>query len=307
MKLSCKLSLVNPHAILVLDWPGHESWWNSHANSRLSTLMQFLFSFDQDMRVDETLIQTLACQLSCNSCSRLTRTWELMKLSCKLSFVNPHAILVLVWPGHESWWNSHTNSRLSTLMQLLFSFDQDMRVDETLMQTLVCQPSCNSCSRLTRTSLLKKLSCKLSLAKSHATAVVLWPKTRMETLITKLFSIWPLNSPAKSGNSESFGFLVGKFPQWQKASFLLLILVRGILPILKVCKVTDKTEWKILIFWILTLDATKGTSHEQYYTLGIFIVSILVDHAFYNLRRSCYSCHIVTLKDSNSNSLIIHL
>ena len=26
----------------------------------------------------------------------------------------------------------HANSRLSTLMQLLFSFDQDMRVDETL-------------------------------------------------------------------------------------------------------------------------------------------------------------------------------
>ena len=30
--------------------------------------MQPLFSFDQDTRVDETLMQTLACQLSCNSC-----------------------------------------------------------------------------------------------------------------------------------------------------------------------------------------------------------------------------------------------
>ena len=29
-----------------------------------------------------------------------------------------------------------TNSRLSTLMQRLFSFDQDMRVRETLMQLL---------------------------------------------------------------------------------------------------------------------------------------------------------------------------
>ena len=159
MKLSCKLSLVSSRATLVLVWPGHESWWNSHVNSRLSTLMQLLFSFDQDtrvdetlmqtltflstlmqllfsfdqdMRVDETLMQTLACQLSCNSCSRLTRTWELMKLSCKLSLVNS-ATLVLVWPAHESWWNSHVNSRLSTLMQLLFSFDQDMKVDETLM------------------------------------------------------------------------------------------------------------------------------------------------------------------------------
>ena len=53
-----------------------------------STLMQLLFSFDQDMRVEKTLIQTLACQLS------------------------------------------------STLMQLLFSFDQDMRVEKTLIQTV---------------------------------------------------------------------------------------------------------------------------------------------------------------------------
>ena len=35
------------------------------------TLIQFLFSFDQEMRVDKTLMQTLACQLSCNSCSCL--------------------------------------------------------------------------------------------------------------------------------------------------------------------------------------------------------------------------------------------
>ena len=62
----------------------------------LSTLMQLLFSFDQDMRVDETLMQTHAYQLSCNSCSRLTRTRELMKLSCKLSLANSHATLVLV-------------------------------------------------------------------------------------------------------------------------------------------------------------------------------------------------------------------
>ena len=58
-----------------------------------STLMQLLFSFDQDMRVEKTLIQTLACQLS------------------------------------------------SILMQLLFSFDQDMRVEKTLIQTLACQLS----------------------------------------------------------------------------------------------------------------------------------------------------------------------
>ena len=102
-----------------------------HANSRLSTLMQLLFSFDQ----------TLACQLSCNSCSRLTRTWVDETLM--------------------------QNSRLSTLMQLLFSFDLDTRVVETLMQTHACQLSCNSCSRLTRTWELMKLSCKLSLVSSY--------------------------------------------------------------------------------------------------------------------------------------------
>ena len=62
---------------------------NSH-----TTLIQLLFSFDQDMRVEKTLIQTLASQLS------------------------------------------------STLMQLLFSFDQDTRVEKTLIQTLVSQLSC---------------------------------------------------------------------------------------------------------------------------------------------------------------------
>jgi hypothetical protein len=140
-KLSCKLSLLNSHATLVLIWPGHESWENSHANSRFSTLMQLLVAFDWGMRVEKTLMQTLASQLSCNSCSHLTRTWELRKLSCKLSLLNSHATLVLNWPRYESWENSHANSRFSTLMQLLFSFDRDMRVEKTLMQTLVSQLS----------------------------------------------------------------------------------------------------------------------------------------------------------------------
>ena len=50
--------------------------------------MQLLFSFDQDMRVEKTLKQTLACQLS------------------------------------------------STVMQLLFSFGQDMRVVKELLKQL---------------------------------------------------------------------------------------------------------------------------------------------------------------------------
>ena len=54
-KLSCKLSLVNSHA----------------------TLVPVLVV---DTRTEKTLVQTHACQLSCNSCSRLTRTRELRKL-----------------------------------------------------------------------------------------------------------------------------------------------------------------------------------------------------------------------------------
>ena len=58
-----------------------------------STLMQLLFSFDQDMRVEKTLKQTLTSQLS------------------------------------------------STLIQLSFSFGQDMTVERTLVVTLSCRLS----------------------------------------------------------------------------------------------------------------------------------------------------------------------
>ena len=88
----------------------------------LSTLMQLLFSFDEDMRVEKTLIQTLAFQLS------------------------------------------------STLMQLLFSFDEDMRVEKTLIQTLACQLSLNLMQLLVsfdqdmrvEKTLIQTLACQLS-------------------------------------------------------------------------------------------------------------------------------------------------
>ena len=65
----------------------------SHKNSPLSILKQLLFSFDQDMGVEKTLIQTLSCQLS------------------------------------------------STFMQLLFSFEQELGVEKTLIETLTCKHS----------------------------------------------------------------------------------------------------------------------------------------------------------------------
>jgi hypothetical protein len=134
-----------------------------------STIMQLLFSFDSGIRVEKTLMQTLASQrlsltlMQLYSCSRLTAAWELRKLSCKLSLLNgshqlAHATtLVLVWQRHESNdWNSHANSRFSMALIdshatiLLFSFDSGMRVEKTLMQTLTSQLAH---SRLTRAHL----------------------------------------------------------------------------------------------------------------------------------------------------------
>jgi hypothetical protein len=80
----------------------------------LSTLMQFLFLFDRGTRVEKTLMQILASQLSYTSWSLLTGAWELRKLSSKLSLHYSHVTLGLTWPGYESWENSHANSHLST-------------------------------------------------------------------------------------------------------------------------------------------------------------------------------------------------
>ena len=78
--------------------------------------MQLLFFYNQDMKVKETLIETLACQLSSTVIQLLFSFDQDMRvgkifmqtLACQLS---------------------------STLMQLLFSFDQDMRVEKTIIET----------------------------------------------------------------------------------------------------------------------------------------------------------------------------
>ena len=119
--------------------------------------MQLLSSFDETgelRKLSCTLSLVNSHQLSCNSCSRLTR--------------------------QESRENSHANSRLptlikaSTLTQLFFPFDRGMTVEKSFMQTLDCQLSCNSCSRLTGTRELRKLSCTVNsrfstVISSHAT------------------------------------------------------------------------------------------------------------------------------------------
>ena len=62
-------------------WPGHRNW------QTLSYKFSLLSSYN----------------LSCNSCSRLTRTWQLRKLLHRLSLVNSHATLVHFWQRHESY------------------------------------------------------------------------------------------------------------------------------------------------------------------------------------------------------------
>ena len=151
-----------------------------------STLMQLLFSFDWDTRVEKTLMQTLACQLSCNSCSRLTGTRELRKLSCKLSLVNSHQLswkLSLVNSHQLSWKLSLVNShQLSWKLSLVNSHQLSWKLSLVNSHQL----SCNSCSRLTGTRELRKLSCKLSLVNSHATLVpVLVVDTRTEKTLVQ--------------------------------------------------------------------------------------------------------------------------
>jgi hypothetical protein len=105
-----------------------ESWWEFVlvclviCNQRSSNVVQLLFSFDRGTRIEKTLVQYLAWQLSCNSCSRLTEAQELRKLSWKLSLGNSHQLS-------------------STLMQPLFSFDRGTSVKKILMQTLASQHS----------------------------------------------------------------------------------------------------------------------------------------------------------------------
>jgi hypothetical protein len=155
--MSRRLSGINSHATPVLVCrPGHGSWENSHANSRLSTLMQLLFSFDRGVRVEKTLMQTLASQLSSTLMQLLFSFDRGMRVEKTLI-------------------QTIASQLSSTLMQLLFSFDLDMRVEKTLMQTFASQLSCNSRSRLTGAWELRKLSCKLSLLNSRATLVLVWP------------------------------------------------------------------------------------------------------------------------------------
>jgi hypothetical protein len=145
-------TIVNSCATLVLVWPGHESWENSHANYRFSAIMNSRATLVLVWPGHESWESSHAN--SCfstliNSHANLVlvwpghESWENSHANSRFStLINSHATLVLVWPGHESWENSHANSHFSTLMQQpLFSFDRDMRVEKTGMQTLACQLS----------------------------------------------------------------------------------------------------------------------------------------------------------------------
>jgi hypothetical protein len=95
------------------------------SNQLSSTLMQLLFSFDQGMRVEKTLVQTLASQLSSTLMQLLFSFDRGMRVE---------KTLVQTLASQLS----------STLMQLLFSFDQGMRVEKTLVQTIASQLSAST-------------------------------------------------------------------------------------------------------------------------------------------------------------------
>ena len=172
---------------LILVWPAHESWENSRANSRFSTLIYshprltgaselrelscklsllnshlLSSSFDWRIRVERTLVQTLASQLS----STLIFVW-LAHQSWENSRANSRfSSLILVWPAHQSWENSRANSRFSSLI-----YSHPRLTGASELRELSCKLSLlNShqlSPRLTGASELRELSCKLSLLISH--------------------------------------------------------------------------------------------------------------------------------------------
>ena len=97
--------------------------------------MQVLFSFDRGMRVEKTLMQTLASQLSSN----------LMRLL--FSFDRGMRV-------EKTLMQTLASQLSSTLMRLLFSFDRGVRVEENSHSKSLALnshqlSSCASRSRLT--------------------------------------------------------------------------------------------------------------------------------------------------------------
>ena len=79
--------------------------------------MQLLFSFDRGMRIEKTLMQTLASQLS------------LILMQLLFSFDRGMKV-------EKTLMETLASQLSSTLMQLLFSFDRDTRVEKSLMKNL---------------------------------------------------------------------------------------------------------------------------------------------------------------------------
>ena len=154
--------------------------------STLINLMQLLFSFDQYMRVEKTLIQTLAGQLSSTLMQllflfdqdmRIEKTLILEKtlirtLACQLSSTLMQLLFLFDQDMRveKTLIQTLAGQLSSTLMQLLFSFDQDVRVEKTLIQTLACQLSSTLTQLLfsfdqdmrVEKTLIQTLACQLS-------------------------------------------------------------------------------------------------------------------------------------------------
>ena len=138
------------HFIQLLD----ENWQVRVCMRVSSTLMSWSNENKSCMRVDKREFAWEFHQLSCPGQTRTRVVWELtsvatfkvLTLAHLETAKNSHATLVLVWPGHESWWNSCKLSLVNSHATLVLVWPGTWE--------------------------LMKLSCKLSLVNSHATLVL---------------------------------------------------------------------------------------------------------------------------------------
>ena len=131
--------------VSLLDKDDFYKFWYTQSKHNLLCFRQSLWQiFEVRMVLGDNKILNLQ-RLSNKRVVLVLLTFDLVIRIGKLSHTNfrfsalitSRATLVLVWPGHDSWENSYTDSRLSTLMQLLFIFDKDTRVTNFCLSTLI--------------------------------------------------------------------------------------------------------------------------------------------------------------------------
>ena len=85
----------------------------SHEHQWMVKSHQLSSSFDNRMRVDRILVQTLALQLSSSHqlSSSFDQRMRVDRIPVQTLASQRSSTLILVWPAHVSWQNSRANSR----------------------------------------------------------------------------------------------------------------------------------------------------------------------------------------------------